>query len=191
MGAPQGTSVSNTPTGASPGLDAGDNGVVPVRDNVIGSDATIESAKLEPLKPEAISTSATTSAEDASKGVASVLDGLAASQPAKTAGDLIGQATGELRRAYFILAGWRLIAFVSLPRPRQPGIRGRCRKEIERIRLRSPSYLGDFCLDCIDRCAYYNKDRPLVPNHISVSFQRPLKGLVIAETADCCRLVTC
>jgi len=91
MGAPQGTSVSNTPTGASPGLDAGDNGVVPVRDNVIGSDATIESAKLEPLKPEATTT------EDASKGVASVLDGLAASQPAKTAGDLVNQATGELR----------------------------------------------------------------------------------------------
>lgn len=92
MGAPQGTSVSNTPTGASPGLDAGDNGVVPVGDNVIGSDATIESAKLEPLKPEATTT------EDASKGVASVLDGLAASQPAKTAGDLVNQATGELRK---------------------------------------------------------------------------------------------
>jgi hypothetical protein len=131
MGAPQGTSVSNTPTGASPGLDAGDNGVIPVRDNVIGSDATIESAKLEPLKPEPTSTSATTSTEDASKGVASVLDGLAASQPAKTAGDLIGQATGELRVCHLILAGCRLMAFATLPRSRQPGIRGRCWKEIE------------------------------------------------------------
>jgi hypothetical protein len=86
--------MSVTPTGASPGLDGGANGEIVQKDNVIGADSTLESTKLEPLKPETgVATGSSTTTTD--KQVSEVLDGLADSQPVKTAGDLINQAAGE------------------------------------------------------------------------------------------------
>ena len=86
--------MSVTPTGASPGLDGGSAGQVEEKDNVIGSDSTLESTKLEPLEPEA-KTGAEGMTND--KQVTAALDGLADSQPVKTAGDLMNQAAGESR----------------------------------------------------------------------------------------------
>lgn len=85
--------MSVTPTGASPGLDGGSAGEIQEKDNVIGSDSTLESAKLEPLKPEVVAPSTGSATTD--KQVSQVLDGLAESQPVKTAGDLMNQASGE------------------------------------------------------------------------------------------------
>jgi hypothetical protein len=87
--------MSVTPTGASPGLGGGANGEIEQKDNVIGADSTLESTKLEPLKPQAQAGDVT-----ADKQVSQVLDGLADSQPAKTAGDLINQAASESRRGH-------------------------------------------------------------------------------------------
>lgn len=96
--------MSVTPTGASPGLDGGANGEIVQKDNVIGADSTLESTKLEPLKPETgASTGSSTATTD--KQVSEVLDGLADSQPVKTAGDLINQAAGAYFQGRSIQAG--------------------------------------------------------------------------------------
>jgi hypothetical protein len=49
MGAPQGTSMSSVPTGASAGLDAGANGQIEIKDSVIGPDSTIAAVLRPPV----------------------------------------------------------------------------------------------------------------------------------------------
>jgi hypothetical protein len=97
MGAPQGTSMSSVPTGASAGLDAGANGQIEIKDSVIGPDSTIAAVQLEPLEKTATETTGTASSTSTTKsqGIAGVLDSLADSQPGKSATDMLNQASSE------------------------------------------------------------------------------------------------